>query len=34
MEGLATAARAGVTAFVAAFVDSTGARRHGPLSDV
>lgn len=34
MEGLATAARAGVTAFVAEFVDSTGARCHGPLSEV
>jgi hypothetical protein len=34
MEGLATAARAGVTAFVAEFMDSTGARCHGPLSEV
>ena len=34
MEGLATAARADVTAFVAEFVDSTGARRHGPLSEL
>jgi len=34
MEGLATGTRAGVAAFVAEFVDSTGARRRGPLSQV
>ena len=34
MEGLATAARTGVTAFVAEFMDSTGARCHGLLTEV